>query len=66
MSPFVVIAIFAGLFAVFSLILGVASMAHGGEADQANSNALMRSRVGFQAAALLAMLVALATGAFSR
>ena len=63
MSPFIVIAIFAGLFAVFALGLGVASMAHGGEADKANSNSLMRARVGFHAIALLALLVAVLTGA---
>lgn len=63
MSPFIVLAIFAGLFALFSLILGVASMAHGGEADRANSNTLMLSRVGFQAVALVALLLALGAGA---
>jgi formate-dependent nitrite reductase membrane component NrfD len=64
MSPFVVIAIFAGLFAVVALGLGIASMAHGGDADRVNSNALMRARVGFHAIALLALFVAFLAGAF--
>lgn len=62
MDLLVVIALFAGLFAVFALILGVSSMAHAGAADQHNSNALMRARVIAHAVAVAALLLAAASG----
>jgi len=62
MSLPVVVAIFAALFALFALVLGIASMAHGGPADQSNSNSLMRARVAFQAVALGALLLAVGFG----
>lgn len=58
MSLPMVVALFAALFALIALILGITSMAHGGAADRDNSNALMRARVAFQAVALGALLFA--------
>lgn len=59
MDPLAVIAI-AGLgLAALALFNGIVSMAHGGEADQRASHWLMFQRVGWQAAAVLAVLLAL-------
>jgi hypothetical protein len=62
MSLLVVISIFAALFAVFALILGISSMAHGGDADQNNSQALMRARVASHAIAFGLLLLAAGVG----
>jgi len=59
MTVFVLIA--AAMVAV-SLYQGIASMAHGGEADQRRSHWLMLRRVGWQAAALGFILLALLAG----
>lgn len=52
----------AALFAAISLVQGVASMAHGGEDDQHASHWIMFKRVGWQALALLFILMALLSG----
>ena len=62
MNLLVVIAIFAALFAVFALILGVSSMAHAGEADRHNSNSLMRARVISQGIAFGLLMLAASSG----
>ncbi len=46
-------------FAALSLFSGVVSMAHGGEEDQRASHWLMFQRVGWQALALLFIVLAL-------
>lgn len=52
--------IMAGLAAtVLTLIQGIASMAKGGESDQARSHILMFRRVGLQAMTILFLLLAL-------
>jgi hypoxia induced protein len=52
--------VLAGLVAtIFTLIQGIASMAHGGELDQARSHVLMFRRVGWQAVTILFLLLAL-------
>ncbi len=59
MDPLAVIAV-AGLgLAALALFNGIVSMAHGGEADQRASHWLMFKRVGWQAVAVLAVLLAL-------
>lgn len=59
MDPLVVFAI-AGLgLAGLALLNGIVSMAHGGEADQRASHLLMFQRIGWQAAAVLAVLFGL-------
>lgn len=59
MDPLAVIAI-AGLgLAALALFNGITSMAHGGEADERASHWLMFRRVGWQAVAVLAVLLAL-------
>lgn len=62
MNLLVVIAIFAALFAVFALVLGVSSMAHAGVADQHNSNSLMKARVIAQGVAFGLLLLAASSG----
>jgi len=62
MDLLVVVAIFAFLFTLFVLFLGIRSMAHGGREDLENSTGLMRARVGLQLVALVAVLVAVALG----
>lgn len=59
MSMITMLVLIAALFAAMSLFNGVASMAHGGVEDQRNSAVLMFKRVGWQALALLFMLLAL-------
>jgi hypothetical protein len=44
---------------ILALIQGIASMAHGGESDQARSHVLMFRRVGWQALTILFLLLAL-------
>jgi hypothetical protein len=59
MEPLTVLAI-AGLgMAALALLNGIVSMAHGGEADQRGSHLLMFKRVGWQSAAVLAVLFGL-------
>ena len=52
----------AALFAAISLFQGVTSMAHGGAEDQRASHWMMLKRVGWQALALLFILMALLSG----
>jgi hypothetical protein len=59
MSLMTAMVLVAALFAAISLFNGVASMAHGGTEDQGKSHLLMFKRVGWQALALLFMLLAL-------
>lgn len=56
MKIFVLLAMLA---TAVSLILGVRSMAHGGDEDRRDSGRYMNARVGFQALALLMLLLAL-------
>lgn len=50
----------AGLAAtILALIQGIASMAHGGDADQARSHMLMFRRVGWQLLTVVLLLLAL-------
>jgi len=49
----------AAAMAAYSLLQGVVSMAHGGEADQQHSHELMFKRTAWQAAALGLVLLAL-------
>jgi len=59
MDPLALFAI-AGLgMAALALFNGIVSMAHGGEADQRASHRLMFQRVGWQAAAALAVFLGL-------
>ena len=52
--------VLAGVVAtIFALIQGIASMAHGGESDQARSHVLMFRRVGWQGMTILFLLLAL-------
>lgn len=44
---------------ILTLIQGIASMAHGGELDQARSHVLRFQRVGLQAITILFLLLAL-------
>jgi hypothetical protein len=47
------------LAAVASLALGIGSMAHGGEFDQAHSTQFMFARVGSQAITVILLVIAL-------
>ena len=52
--------ILAGMVAtILTLVQGIASMAHGGESDQARSHVLMFRRVGWQALTILFLFLAL-------
>lgn len=62
MSLITVFVMTAALFAAISLFQGVATMAHGGDADQRASHWIMFKRVGWQALALLFILMALLSG----
>ena len=53
----------AALLAAISLFQGVTSMAHGGDDDRRASHWLMFRRVGWQALALMFILLALLSGA---
>jgi len=44
---------------VGALVLGIASMAHGGEFDRRHSHLFMFARVGFQGIALVMLIIAL-------
>jgi hypothetical protein len=56
----VTVFILAGMVAtILTLVQGIASMAHGGESDQARSHVLMFRRVGWQALTILFLLLAL-------
>lgn len=59
MDPFVVLAITGLALAALAEFNGIVSMAHGGEADQRASHVLMLKRVGWQAMAVLSVLLAL-------
>lgn len=45
------------IFVIASLVAGVISMAHGGEFDEQHAEHFMFSRVGFQALAVLLLLI---------
>jgi hypothetical protein len=49
----------AMLATVGALVLGIASMAHGGEYDQRHSHQFMFARVGFQGIALVLLMIGL-------
>ena len=56
MTVFVLVGVAA---TVVTLTQGIASMAQGGESDQARSHALMFRRVGWQAITILFLLLAM-------
>ena len=59
MDPMTVFVLIAAAMVAVSLYQGITSMAHGGEGDQQRSHWLMLQRVGWQAAALVLILLAL-------
>ena len=59
MSLITVFVMVAALCAAISLFNGIVSMAHGGAEDQRGSHWLMFKRVGWQALALMFMLLAM-------
>lgn len=59
MSLMTVFVMIAALCAAISLFNGIVSMAHGGAHDQRESHWLMLRRVGWQALALLFIVLAL-------
>jgi len=62
MDAMTVFVFIAGAMVAISLYQGIVSMAHGGEGDQQRSHWLMLRRVGWQAAALVLILLALLAG----
>ena len=61
MSLMTLFVMIAAAMAAMSLFTGIASMAHGGAEDQSGSHWLMFKRVGWQALALMFVLLALLT-----
>jgi len=61
MDALTILVLVAAAAAAMSFTKGVASMAHGGEADQLHSHELMFQRVGWQGLAVLFLLLALLT-----
>lgn len=59
MDPLAVVALTGLGLAALALFNGIVSMAHGGPEDQQASTRLMFKRVGWQAVAVLAVLLAL-------
>jgi hypothetical protein len=59
MDPLAMMALVGLGLAAWALFNGIVSMAHGGEADQRASHLLMFKRIGWQAAAVAAVLLAL-------
>ena len=59
MDVLTVFVLVAALLTAISLFNGVVSMAHGGEADAHESHWLMFRRIGWQALAVLFLLLAL-------
>ena len=59
MSAMTLLVVLAAAAAVFTLARGIFSMAHGGEADRQQSHVLMFKRVGWQALAVLLVLIVL-------
>jgi hypothetical protein len=59
MSMLTMMVMVALLLTAISFFEGIVSMAHGGEADQRRSHWLMFRRVGFQALAVLFLLLGL-------
>jgi hypothetical protein len=59
MDPLAILAITGLGLAALALFNGIVSMAHGGEADQRASHLMMFRRVGWQAAAVIAVLLGL-------
>jgi hypothetical protein len=58
MSSFTIPVVIALIATVVVLFFGIASMARGGEFDRQHSVQLMFTRVGFQAAAVILIIVA--------
>lgn len=56
MTAFVLVGLVA---TILTLIQGIASMAHGGESDQARSHVLMFQRIGLQGITILFLFLAL-------
>jgi len=59
MTTVTVLVMIALIVTIGTLVMGVASMAHGGEYDHRHSHHLMSVRVGVQAIALLILAVAI-------
>lgn len=59
MDPFVVVVVLALIATVITLFLGLLAMGGGEEVDREFSTPLMWARIGLQAFAVVAMLVAL-------
>ena len=59
MSLITLFVLVCALLTAITLFSGIASMAHGGEADQRGSHLLMFRRVGWQALAVLFVFMAL-------
>jgi uncharacterized membrane protein len=59
MSAMTLLIVLAAAAAAFALAKGIFSMAQGGEADQRQSHVLMFKRVGWQALAVLLVLIVL-------
>ena len=58
MSPFTIPVMIALIATVVALVVGIVSMARGGEFDQQHSVQLMFTRVWFQAAAVILIIIA--------
>jgi hypothetical protein len=59
MDPFVVVVVLALIATVITLFIGLLAMSRGEEVDREFSTPLMWTRIGLQAFAVVAMLVAL-------
>jgi hypothetical protein len=59
MDPFVVVVVLALIATVITLFIGLLAMSGGEEVDREFSTPLMWTRIGLQAFAVVAMLVAL-------
>jgi len=62
MNAITLFVLVCALLTVITLFSGIASMAHGGEADRRGSHLLMFRRVGWQALAVLFVFMALLAG----
>ena len=63
MKLLTVLIVLALIAVIASLAMGVISMTRGGEFDQQHSEQFMWARVGFQAVALVLLVIALAVAA---
>jgi hypothetical protein len=59
MDPFVVVVVLALIATVITLFMGLLAMSGGEEVDREFSTPLMWTRIGLQALAVVAMLIAL-------